>query len=157
MAEVDEFNRLRLALEAELGADAGDAASARGRLFSRLVNRAVPVPFDNGEGGKFTIDVRLASPEIRRLYGELQMLALTSMAAKDHEKLKKIEGATAWFLGEICIDDSFDEAFWLEGKGYDVEIPRALIDASMGITKQMVDSARQFRESRLGEEPVAET
>ena len=126
------------------------------KLLSRLVNRAVPVEFDDGEGGVFAINVRLASPEIRRLYGELQMETLEAMKAKDFDRVKKIEDFVSGFLGKLCVDESFDKEFWAAGKGFDVEVPTKLLNASMGLSSDMLETAEFFRDDRLGKGPSTE-
>jgi len=123
------------------------------KLLGRLRDRFVPVTFEDGEGGNFTINIRVPSPIQRSRIYELRYEVVVALKADDADKIDALEIEAQQILGELCVDPSLDADFWKTGQGFDIEVPARLMNVAMGIEAKEREDASFFRRLQPGSGP----
>jgi len=131
-------------------------SGVQAKLLGRLRNRFVPVAFEDGEGGNFTINIRVPSPEQRKRIYELRYEVVVALKDNDTDKLEALEIESRNILADLCVDPSLDADFWKTGRGFDVEVPARLMNVAMGIEAKEREAASFFRGLSPGAGPSAD-
>jgi len=141
----DAYERMKAVADEEEAEKTAKLSGAQAKLLGRLRNRVVPVKFDDGEGGAFTINIRVPSPAQRRRLYEIRYEVVAALEAADKDKIAELDLESQNLLGELCVDPSLDASFWKTGRGFDVEVPSRLLNVAMGIEPKEREAAEFFR------------
>jgi len=151
-----EYERLKAEADTAEAEKKAKLSDAQAKLLGRIRNRFIPVNFDDGKGGTFTIDMRVPEPIQRRRFFQMRyevVVALKENTPESHQKIESLEHELEELLGALCVDPTLDAEFWRTGKGYDVEIPARLMNVAMGIEQRELDDAQFFRSLKPGDSP----
>ncbi|MBA7476820.1 hypothetical protein ES707_12215 [subsurface metagenome] len=149
----ETYDRMKAIADEEEVEEAAKLSGAKAKLLGRLRNRFVPVTFDDGEDGEFTINIRVPSPAQRRRLYEIRYEVVVALEAEDKNKIVALDLESQDLLGKLCLDPSLDADFWRTGQGFDVEVPARLMTVAMGIEPSDREAAEFFRSLEPGPEP----
>ena len=151
-----EYERLKAEADAAEAKTKAKLSDAQAKLLGRLRNRFIPVAFDDGQGEKFTINMRVPSQVQRRRLYEMRyevVVALKEDTPESRQKIEALEVELNGLLAELCMDPSLDAEFWRTGEGFDVDVPARLMNVAMGIEQKELDDAQFFRSLKSGDSP----
>jgi len=146
----ETYDRMKAIADEEEAEKEAKLSGAQAKLLGRLRNRFVPVKFDDGVGGEFTINIRVPSPAQRRRLYEIRYEVVAAIEAADKDKLTELDSESQELLGKLCMDPSLDASFWKTGKGFDVEVPSRLLSVAMGLEPSEREAAEFFRSLEPG-------
>jgi len=132
--------------------------STKQRLMRRLEHQTFQVEFED-DIGKFFIEVRMFSPkkqqDISNLLVELTQLnnQLNNVTEKTApEIIKKLTNKSTKLMNKlyksvasICVDPSFDYAYWRKGEGFTFDVPLRLLIEARGTSPTQINRMQKFR------------
>lgn len=164
MSVMNEENKLKLAQlekaerkeEVKETIDLATQLTVRDRLMRRLKSNTIQVPFKD-DVGEFNIEVRMLSPEeqveflkYRRQLFQIRremdnppttIDGIKELGERSDEVLKALYGMVA----EICVDKRLDLEYWRSGRGFNADVPFALLNGSLSFTRQSEVDTVNFR------------
>ena len=100
----EDYERLKAIADKAEAEKNAKLSGVQRKLLGRLRNRFVPVTFEDGEGGNFTINIRVPSPEQRKRIYELRYEVVVALKDEDSDKLDALELESRNILAALCVD-----------------------------------------------------
>jgi len=145
-----EFDKLKKGYDEAVAVRDVPITSGKQKLLNRLKNRFSPVIFDDGEGGTFTINMHVPTPDLQRRLHMIRQEVKTALENQDEKRLIELDLEWSEHLGALCVDPDYNAEFWRTGKGFDVDVPARLMNVAMGLDFRDQEEARSFRGLQTG-------